>query len=125
MPFKDAERRNAYRRKRYAERREQDRDERNRRDREGRAAKRRAEREAVPDPERRDPWPHQRDLYDVLESSDPPRLLTVCKAARVGSTTVQLLPADAAAGRIGRRLRADDDDGEGMAGASRRSFSTT
>ncbi len=80
MPFKDDEKRRDYYRA-Y------------------RAAKRQAAREALPDPERPDPWPHQRDLYQVLESPDPPRLLTVRKGARVGLTTVQLLLADAAARR--------------------------
>ncbi len=99
MPFKDDDRRRKYHRERASKRSAEARAERNRQDRKRRAAKRQAEREAVPDSEQPVLWPHQRDLYQVLESPDPPRLLTVRKAARVGSTSVQLLPADAAARR--------------------------
>ncbi len=101
MPFRDDEKRREYYRRYRAKRRaEQPAGERNRRDRERRAAKRRADREALPEiPGSRDLRPHQRDLYDVLESAEPPRLLTIRKGARVGLTTVQLMLADAAASR--------------------------
>ena len=97
MPFKDDDRRREYHRE--YRRNQRDKPARNRQDRDRRAAKRKAERKALPDPVRPDLWPHQRALFQVLESPDPPRLLTIRKGARVGLTTVQLMLADAAASR--------------------------
>ncbi len=95
MPFKDDDRRREYQRERARKRSNEARAERNRRDRERRAAKRQADREALPEPERPVLSPHQRDLYDVLESAEPPRLLTIRKGARATS------PATAGMSRAG------------------------
>ncbi len=59
MPFKDDDRRREYQRERIRKLRAGDaKAARNRQDRERRAAKRQAAREALPDPERPDLWPH-------------------------------------------------------------------